>query len=335
MPEHVAFGPVGHEQLVGDRLADRALVFGGRQARQGPHELVVGLAAGHRRGAEDLLRGVGQLFDPVEQQGRQPGGKGAVLGGIAGDRGGEQFLGVVGVTFGAGHDVVQLGRVDAARCGGGQVLGQGRGVQRSEVYRYDAGQPQQLGHHGPERVPAVQVVGPVAADQGDPFPVQHPGQERDQIPGGGVGPVQVLQHEQHGRRGRQLGEQAEHAAEHLLPGQARAVRVGDGPFAALGQQPAQGRAGAERVAHPGGLGSSPERVGQRQVGHAVAELGALPGQHGETPSGGQPGHLADQPGLAHSRVAADQSDHRAARLGVVEQGEQTAELAVPPDHAPS
>ena len=242
VPEDVAFGPVGHEQLVGDRLPHCALVLGGFQARQGPHQLVVGLAAGYRRGAEHLLRGVGQLFDPAEQQGRQPGGKGAVLAGIAGNRGGEQFLGVVGVAFGAGHDVVQLGRVDAARCGGGQVLGQGRGVQRSEVYGYDAGQPEQLGHHGPQRVTPVQVVGPVAADQGDPFPVQHPGQERDQVPGGSVGPVQVFQHQQYGRRGRQLGEQAEHAAEHLLPGQARTVRVGDGPLAALGQQPAQGRA---------------------------------------------------------------------------------------------
>ena len=146
--------------------------------------------------------------------------------------------------------------------------------------------------------------------------------------------MQVLQHEQHGRRGGQLGEQAEHAAEHLLAGQARAVRVGDGPVAALGQQPAQGRAGAERVADPGGLGGPPERVGQRQVGHAITQLGALPGQHGEAPSGGQPGHLTDQPGLAHPRVAADQSDHRAARLGVVEQAEQAAELALPPDHAP-
>ena len=334
MPEDIAFGAVGHEQLVGDRLPHRGLVFGGRQARQGPYQLVVGLAAGHRRGAEHLLRGVGQLLDPAEQQGRQPGGQDTVLAAITADRGGEQFLGVVGVALGAGHDVVQLGRVDADGCGGGQVLGQGRRVQRGEVDRDDAGQPEQLGHHGPERVTSVQVVGPVAADQRDPFAVQHPGQERDQVPGGGVGPVQVLQHEQDRRRGRQLGQQAQHAAEHLLPGQARAVRIGDGPLAALRQQPAQGRAGAERVADPGGLGGAAERVGQRQVGHAVAQLGALPGQHGETPAGGQPGDLADQAGLAHPGIAADQRDHRPARLGVVEQVEQAAELAVAPDHAP-
>ncbi len=335
VPEDIAFGAVGHEQLVGDRLPHRSLVFGGRQARCGPHQLVVGLAAGHGRGAEHLLGGVGQLLDPVEQQGRQPGGQDAVLAGIAADRGGEQFLGVIGVALGPGHDVIQLGRVDADGRGGGEVLGQGGGIQWGEVDRDDAGQPQQLGHHGPERVTPVQIVGPVAADQGDPLPVQHPGQERDQVPGGGVGPVQVLQHEQDRRRGRQLGEQAEHAAEHLLPGQARAVRVGDRPLAALRQQPAQGRARAERVADPGGLGGAAERVGQRQVGHAVAQLGALPGQHGKAPAGGQPGDLADQAGLAHPGIAADQRDHRPARLGVVEEVEQAAELAVAPDHTPS
>ncbi len=77
-----------------------------------------------------------------------------------------------------------------------------------------------------------------------------------------------------------------------------------------------------------------ERVGQRQVGHAVTQLGALAGQHGEPASGGELGHLPDQAGLAHPRVPADQRGHRTARLGVVEQGEQAAELIVPPDHAP-
>jgi len=68
------------------------------------------------------------------------------------------------------------------------------------------------------------------------------------------------------------------------------------------------------------VGGAAERVGQRQVGHAVAELGTLAGQDGEAPAGGQPGDLADQAGLAHPGVATDQCDHRTARLGVVELG---------------
>ena len=250
VPEDVAFCAVGHEQLVRDRLPHRGLVFVGRQAGRGADELVVGPAPGHRRGAEYPLRGVGQLLHPAEQQRRQPGGQRAPFGRIADDERGKQFLRVVGVAFGPGHDVVQLDRVDAAGRRRHQVLGQrrrqvlgqGRGVQRGEIDRGDAGQPEQLGHHGPERVAPVQVVGPVGADQRDPFPVQHAGKERDQVPGGGIGPVQVLEHQQHRGRGRELGEQAEHGAEHLLPGQAGTVFVGSLAVAAFREQPPEGGA---------------------------------------------------------------------------------------------
>ena len=332
MPEHVALGAVGHEELVGDGFPHGGLVLGRHQARRGLDQLVVGLAAGHRSRAEHPLGGVGELLDPAEQQRRQPGGQ-ALLRAVAADRGGEQFLGVVGVALGPGHDAVQLGGADPAVRGRRQVLGQGRGAQRGEVDRDDAGQPEQLGHHGPERVPPVQVVGPVGADQRDPFAVQHPGQERDQVPGRGVGPVQVLEHQQDRSRGRELGEQAEHAAEHLLPGQAGAVRVDGGASAALGQQHAQGRTRAQRVPDRAGLGGTSQRVRQRQVGHAVAQLRALAGQVGEPAARGEPRDLRHQPGFAHPGVAADQCDHRAARLGVIEQREQAAEFVVPPDHA--
>ena len=342
VPEDVAFHAVGHEQLVRDRLTDRGLVFVGRQAGRGADELVVGPPSGDRRRAEYPLRGIGQLFHPAEQKRRQPGGQGAAFGRIAADERGEQFLRVIGVAFGSGHDVVQLDRFDPARRrrhqmlgqGRRQMLSQGRGNQRGEIDRGDAGQPEQFGHYRPERVPPVQVVGPVGADQRDPFPVQHAGQERDQVPGGGIGPVQVLEHQEHRGGRRELGEQAEHTAEHLLPGQAGTVFVGSLPVAAFREQPAQGGAGAERVADPGGLGGAAQRVGQRQVGHAVAQLGALAGEHGEAASLGEPGHLADQPGLTNPGVPADQRDHRAAGLGVVEQREQTAEFVVPPDHPP-
>jgi len=119
------------------------------------------------------------------------------------------------------------------------VLGQGRGIQRGEIDRGDAGQPEKFGHHGPERVTPVQVVGPVGADQRDPFPVQHAGKERDQVPGGGIGPVQVFEHQQHRGGSCELGEQAEHAAEHLLPGQAGTVFVASLPVAAFREQPTQ------------------------------------------------------------------------------------------------
>ncbi len=154
-----------------------------------------------------------------------------------------------------------------------------------------------------------------------------------QVPGRSVGPVQVLEHQQDRARGRELGEQAEHAAEHLLPGQAGAVRVDGGASAALGQQHAQGRTRAQRVTDRAGNRGAPQRVRQRQVGHAVAELRALAGQVGEPAARGEPRDLRHQPGFAHPRVAADQCDDRASRLSVIEQAEQAAEFVVPPDHA--
>jgi hypothetical protein len=62
------------------------------------------------------------------------------------------------------------------------VLGQGLRVQRAEPDRGHAGQPLQLGGERPERMPPVQVVGAVGADQRDPFGTQDPGQERQQVP---------------------------------------------------------------------------------------------------------------------------------------------------------
>ena len=58
--------------------------------------------------------------------------------------------------------------------------------------------------------------------------------------------MQVLEHQQDRRGGRQLGEQAEHAAEHLLSGQSGAVLVGSLPVAAVGKQQAQRRARGKR-----------------------------------------------------------------------------------------
>jgi len=60
----------------------------------------------------------------------------------------------------------------------------------------------------------------------------------------------------------------------------------------------------------------------------------LAGKHGEAALPGEPRHLSHQPGLADSGVAADQRGHRLARLGVIEQREQPAQLTVPPDHPP-
>jgi hypothetical protein len=119
----------------------------------------------------------------------------------------------------------------------GQVLGHRGRRQRSEINRADGRQPEQLGHERPERMPAMHVVGSVRRDNGDPFRVQHPAEEGHQVASGLIGPVHVLQHEQH-RVGRgQLRQQAEHGAEQLLLDKTRHVAAGRLALVPVWQQP--------------------------------------------------------------------------------------------------
>ncbi len=249
VPERVALLAVGGEQLVSDRLADRRLVLGGRQPGRFHDQLVVHPAAAHRGGAQRLLRRHRQLLHPGHEQRGQAGRQFLVTTGR-----GEQLLGVVGVALGPVHDGDQLRRVEHPPPAGGlgergDVRRERRRVERPEVNRGDVRQPEQLRDHRAERVTAVQVVGPVAAEHRHLLAVQHPGQERDQVARRPVSPVQVLEHEQHRARLGQLGEQAEHRAEQLLPGQFAAVAVGEDARSLIGQQRGRGPAGP-RPARP-------------------------------------------------------------------------------------
>ncbi len=182
----------------------------------------------------------------------------------------------------------------------------------------------------------MQVVGAVGGHHGHPLPVQDPAQERDQVAGGAVGPVQVLEDQQHGMPAGQLGEQAEHRPEQLLLGE-------PGDFGALlrchvpvRQQAAQHRPGGECGRQRFRCGSRnsrafPQGVGERQVRNAVAQFGAAPGQDEEAPVRGPGGELGDQPRLAHARVAADQCMGWPAGAGVVKQAEQASQFTVPAD----
>ena len=180
----------------------------------------------------------------------------------------------------------------------------------------------------------MQVIGPVAAEHRHPLPVQDPGQERDQVTGGPVGPVQVLEDEQHRVRLRQLGEQAEHRAEQLLAGQLPSVAAGRGARPVIGQQAAEHRPVRDQLGHPGrGVADdAPQRVGQRQVRHAVAELGTAPGQHAEAALPGPPHQLGHQPGLADPGVPADQGHGCLSGGDRVEQAQQPGKFGGPADH---
>ena len=345
--ERIALVAVGDQQLAGDRLPYRLVVFALIQAAGQPHQVVLHSATGHGRGVHDALALRRKPLQPGQQQVGQAGREVGPAGG-----GGEEFLGVVRVALGPADDRFQrrgfgqawgggagFGRALCGEAGFGQtlrhrrqVLGHGLIAERPDLDRGHAGQPDQFGRHGPQRMAPVQVIGPVGGDDRYPFPVQHPAQKREQIPGGPVGPVHVLQDQQYRCRPGQLREHPEHRAEQLLLGHA-----GDLAASHLGRIPvreeqAENRPGGDRVHQRGHRlprGGAVQGVGQGEIRNAVTKLRAPAGQHYEALPGCGRRHLGDQARLAHASIAADQSNDRLAGRGLVEQASETAELSSP------
>jgi hypothetical protein len=150
-------------------------------------------AAGHGGHLEDLLGELGQGLDAAEEH----VGEGLGQGDVGPDGPGrDQLLGEERVALGAGQDAVDHHRGDRLAGHGLEVLGQLGPAEGGEFDALQVGQADQLGQQRPQRVAAVELVGAVAGDQGDPAAAQGPDEERQQVAGGPVGPVQVLDDQQ-------------------------------------------------------------------------------------------------------------------------------------------
>jgi hypothetical protein len=158
----------------------------------------------------------------------------------------------------------------------------------------------------------VQVVGPVGhhhQQPGNRLLVAH--QEVEQVPAGPVGPVRVLDDQQHRPLFGQPFQHAEHPLEQAHPGgPGVALRVGR----QAGELPAQ-RRGERRVRQP-----------------LTAQLDTRSGQHLTVHCGRE---LPDQAGLADPRLAADQDRGRVLGRGVGERGGQHAEFRASSDEVPA
>ena len=320
---------------MGDRLPDPLLKLVLGQPGRVADDLLLRVPARHRAGPQHLLGGVGDLLEPGEEQRGEAGRKDASRPVAAAVPGRQQLLAVVRVPLGPGDDPVQGGRIQRALRQRAQMVGHVGVPERGQLDGGHPGQAEQLRDHRPQRMTAVQVVGAVGDHHRHLFPVQHPAQEGEQVAGGAVGPVKVFQHEQHGPLGRQFGEHSQDSAEQLLLRETRQIGRRRA-CAAVGQQAPEHRARGDRVEHglvrAGAGGRRTQRVGERQVRDAVAQLGAPAGEHGESAARGPRGQLRHQAGLAHAGVPANERVCGAAALGgVVEQVEQAAQFAVPAD----
>jgi hypothetical protein len=164
-------------------------------------------------------------------------------------------------------------------------------------------------------VAAVQVVGAVGRNDRD-RPVEGPGEEEaEQVARGPVGPVGVLDDQQHRAPLGDGLEQGVDGAEQVgaVEGVALALAVAvvgrEHPAARL--EPGEGgvdrRDRADDVGQVGG--EAAERLGERQVGQgAVAEVQAVAGDDLPPLGVGEVAELQQQPGLADPRVARQQDD---------------------------
>ena len=347
VPEAVAAVVGDHQQVVVHRLGQRLFEVRRRQAADSSHQLVPDPPARDGRDPQHLLGGRGPLLHPRQQDVGQPEGQG-----LAVQPGGQQLLGVERVALGAGDDVVHRRLRQPARARG-QAPDQRAhlGVrERRQLDPLDAGQADQLGEQGAQRMTAVQVVGAVGGDDGHRL-VDQPRQEvAQQVATRPVGPVHVLQHDQQRPGRRELADQSGHRLEQLQPAvvdrlRGRPVRQGAAEIAALAgrhhRRPAAGAAGEQTGEHRIGRGHGrqvgvpgdrAQEVDERQVGQPdVTEVDAVPDQHPDPAGAGSDGELVEQPGLADPGVPREQDGGAAAGRGAVDVRQQPAELVGPAD----
>jgi len=214
-----------------------------------------------------------------------------------------------------------------------QVLGQLGPGERGQLQPLQAGQPDQLGQQRPQRMPPMQRVGPVADRQRHPTRAQRAGQEGDQVPGGAVGPVQVLQHQDHRGPLRAAHQHGPHGVEDLQLVQG--VAAGPGRVDP-GQEPAEaGRGGGRSGQQPGlgrVVGQPTQGVHHGQMGQAdVAQLDRRTHQHPHPAPASPVGERQQQAGLAHPGVTGDQHHLRAALRCPFQQRVDPAQLDRPAD----
>jgi hypothetical protein len=184
---------LGDQDPMLDALAQRLAHVALGQRRHGVQQRVLDVVPGGRGQAQQALRGAIEPGHALQQQVAQATRQGAAL-----TAGGEELLGVEGVAFGAGDDRVRQrpwrGSVGVGREQRRQLLA----VEWAELdHQRRARAPDAVGKpaHALGRGGLVRTVGRQLQDSPVLEVVR---EEDDQIERGGVGPVQVLEHQQQG-----------------------------------------------------------------------------------------------------------------------------------------
>jgi hypothetical protein len=304
----------GHQQLLGHRRPQRLGLFPIAQAGDGGQQPMGHPPAGHRGRPEHVPGRLGQRLDAALQQ--VPQGLGQRIGARPHRR--QQLLGEERVALRAGeHGIHQVGGrrrpKDCAQLG--QRLGP---LEARQLQTLDRTGPAKLGQVGPRPRPPG-LVAAVGDHQQHPLAAQVSDQERQQVAGRAVGPVQVLDHQQQrcllAEAADQTQQQLEQARLRVLAGRASGLRFAEGGEQAGKLWPGRADEPAHRVRAE--LGDQrPQHLhdrGIRQgpVGHRHAAAAKHPGGGG----GATSGQLGDQARLADAGFAPQQDDGRFAGCG--------------------
>ena len=177
-----------------NRLAKRVVELGTTQLTQLGQQLMVHPLAADSGQPQRLARLFGERLDPDHQSVPQSLGNHPALGRCV-----EELLGEERIAVGPREQVVHQrfrGPLPGDRLHQLRHLGSG---ERIELDALDTLSALLLGEEWTQRVTAVKLVASVSADDHQANTPRVAGQERDEIPGGAVGPVEILDQEQHGR----------------------------------------------------------------------------------------------------------------------------------------
>ena len=180
------------QHLLGDRLAQRRLQRLGIDAGDRADRRLVEPAAGGDRARGPLGLG-GQALDPQQERVAEALRRGAA----AVHPRGQQLLGVQGISLAAGEQAVDERVVRRRAKDVGEHLGQLVAVERREFDPPHALEPLELGQQRAQRVAAMELVGAVRERRQHALAAQAARQEGRERPRRAVGPMHVLEDQQH------------------------------------------------------------------------------------------------------------------------------------------
>ena len=241
VPKAEPTGVEGHDDLRLERLAHRRVdgraIGAGRLCEQ-----LLARPIGDRERAQEPLARLREALDSQQQRLSEAGRERAAPV----DAGSDQLLGEQRVAAAAAEQPLDHVGVWLRPEDVGELVGELSAVEALELDPPRSRGALELGEYRPQRMAAVQLVGPVGGDDDDPLVGQAGSEEAQERAGRTIGPVDVLDPEQHRTLlGEPVGELEEGVEEPALSLAAFGLGLGR-RLADLGVEARQLRPGARR-----------------------------------------------------------------------------------------